>query len=185
MRGDTQTLTQVEFDEADGEKAEAIAAALGFRQTAYTDSSALWGLFCLADNREMHEGCIIKTRELGFLFVQNGEDLHMGYDFEDVKAHGSCDNCGHVHGQPWTLCERCRYPRRFTLAEIEAMPTLRQGHYDNLKIDTGNIHVWLSRVGVKDGMPYNNQVTVHSLTDGIWKPVEEYEATSEPEEGGV
>jgi hypothetical protein len=176
----TQTLTQVEFEGSDFDKAEAIAAALGYSQTAYTSTSALWGLFCLADNAEMHEGCVIKTRELGFLFVQNGEDLHMGYDFEDVKAFGSCDNCGHVHGQEWTLCESCRYPRRFTLEEIRAMPTLQQGQYDNLKIDTGNLRVWLSRLTIEDGQLYNNQVMVQTLGDmddqGIWRTVEEYEA---------
>lgn len=82
----TQTLTQVEFDEADFPKAQAIAAALGFTQTAYTSTSALWGLFCLRDTASDVEGCIIKTRELGFLFVQDGEDLNLGLDFEDVSA---------------------------------------------------------------------------------------------------
>ncbi len=74
----TQTLTQVEFDEADHAKAEAIAKALGYEQYAYTSASALWGLFCLPENpstwrgarQALEGGCIIKTRELGFLFVQ-------------------------------------------------------------------------------------------------------------------
>ena len=78
----TQSLTQVEFEGDDFEKAERIAARLGYTQTAYTSTSALWGLFCLRDNAEMHEGCIIKTRELGFLFVQDGEDLNLGFAFE-------------------------------------------------------------------------------------------------------
>lgn len=86
-----QQLTQVEFGEEDFPKAEAIAKALGFQQTAYTSTSALWGLFCLPENPEYAKpgeatkgGCVIKTRELGFLFVQDGEDLHLGYDFADV-----------------------------------------------------------------------------------------------------
>lgn len=64
----------------------------------------------------------------------------------------------------------------YSLAEIESMPTINQGWTDNLKIDTGTERVWLSRLTVEDGNPYNNQVTVERLTDGCWKTVEEYEA---------
>jgi hypothetical protein len=88
---DTQALTQVEWDEADFEKGERIARSLGYEQTAYTSTSALWGLFCLPENPAYAKrgqattgGCIIKTRELGFLFVQDGEDLHKGYDWNEV-----------------------------------------------------------------------------------------------------
>lgn len=45
-------ITQLEMTERDIEFAEEIAARLGFTQTAYTTSSALWGLFCLRDNPE-------------------------------------------------------------------------------------------------------------------------------------
>lgn len=82
---DTQTLTQVEFEPADFAKAEKIAAALGYEQTAYTSTSALWGMFCQPQappyrkpGDPRHGGCIIKTRELGLLFVQDGEDLDLG-----------------------------------------------------------------------------------------------------------
>ena len=88
----TQALTQLEFEGDDFDRAEKIAAALGFEQTAYTSTSALWGLFCLPENPKYAKpgqatkgGCIIKTRELGFLFVRDGEDLHLGYDFESVS----------------------------------------------------------------------------------------------------
>jgi hypothetical protein len=66
---------------------------------------------------------------------------------------------------------------RYTLAEIEAMPTLHQGQYDDLKQEVpGKLKIWLSRCGVEDGMPYDNQVTVERLIDGVWTTVEEYEA---------
>jgi len=79
----TQLLTQLEFDQADFPRAEAIARHLGYTQTAYTSSSALWGLFCLPENpatwkgprQALSGGCIIKTRELGLMFVQDTEDL--------------------------------------------------------------------------------------------------------------
>lgn len=111
----TQPLTQLEFEDADFRAAERMAKALGYEQTAYTTSSALWGMFCLPESPEhingrrctkcqdrpgldglgrickacggdgwttrphpkaqSRKGCIIKTRELGLLFVQDAEDL--------------------------------------------------------------------------------------------------------------
>jgi hypothetical protein len=73
-----QILTQVEFDEDDFPKAQRIAKRLGYTQTAYTTTSALWGLFCLPDRASHRGGCIIKTLELGMLFVQDYEDLKLG-----------------------------------------------------------------------------------------------------------
>lgn len=63
--------------EADIEFAETIAKSLGFTQTAYTSTSQLWGLFCLPDRAKHKHGCIIKTKELGFLFVADLEDLQL------------------------------------------------------------------------------------------------------------
>jgi hypothetical protein len=77
-------ITPVEFDARDHERAEDLARRLGYEQTAYTSSSALWGLFCSKENpatwrgkpRAIEGGCIIKTREFGLLFVQDLEDLN-------------------------------------------------------------------------------------------------------------
>lgn len=78
----TQPLTQLEFEESDFKLAQRLAKSLGYSQTAYTSTSALWGLFCLPENPRTAKpgeatkaGCIIKTQELGLLFVQNLEDL--------------------------------------------------------------------------------------------------------------
>jgi hypothetical protein len=70
-------LTQLEFSEEDFPLAESVARRLGYTQTAYTTSSALWGLFCLPDRSTQKRGCIIKTKELGLLFVQDLEDMLM------------------------------------------------------------------------------------------------------------
>ena len=75
MTKETPKLTQLEFSEADFVAAEQMAAHLGYSQTAYTSTSALWGMYCLADNARMRSGCIIKTKELGMLFVQDVEDV--------------------------------------------------------------------------------------------------------------
>lgn len=85
-------LTPLEFDPDDHARARQMAEALGYRQTAYTTTSDLWGLFCLPENPEhsggrgigrrhlppYRPGCIIKTKELGLLFVQDVEDLGLG-----------------------------------------------------------------------------------------------------------
>lgn len=64
----------------------------------------------------------------------------------------------------------------FTLAELQDMPVISQGQFDNLLVDDGLFRVWLSRMTVEDGMPYNNQVTVEAMIDGVWSTVEQYEA---------
>jgi len=81
----TQPLTQLEFAPADFPIAHKIARALGYEQYVYTSTSALCGLFCLKENpatwlgarQALTAGCIIKTRELGLLFVQGLEDLNL------------------------------------------------------------------------------------------------------------
>ena len=76
MKNPAPPITQDEFAEKDFEIAEKIARRLGYTQTAYTSTSALWGLFCLPDHADHRAGCIIKTKEFGLLFVQDLEDLH-------------------------------------------------------------------------------------------------------------
>lgn len=73
----TPPLTQLEMTEEDIVIAQRIARALGYTQTAYTSTSALWGLFCLRDRASQRAGAIIRTRELGFVFVQDVEDLNL------------------------------------------------------------------------------------------------------------
>jgi hypothetical protein len=86
-----KNLTMVEFEGEDFESAEKIAKALGYEQFAYTSSSAVIGLFCLPENpayasrgQATMAGVIIKTKELGFLFVQDGEDRHFDWNWRDV-----------------------------------------------------------------------------------------------------
>ena len=81
------SIRQLEFESEDLHKAEAVAAALGYRQTAYTSSSDLWGLYCLPENPEhakgpIRGGCIIKTAQFGLMFVQYLEDLQLKDDMD-------------------------------------------------------------------------------------------------------
>lgn len=79
----TTPLTIQEMTESQIELAEKVAARLGYTQTAYTSTSALWGLFCLNENpatwkgdrQALRRGCLIQTKELGLLFVSDLEDL--------------------------------------------------------------------------------------------------------------
>lgn len=72
-----QELTQLPFEGKDMENAKSIARAMGYGDsTSYSSSSALVGLFFQGDRAGMREGCIIKTKELGFLVVSTLEDMH-------------------------------------------------------------------------------------------------------------
>jgi hypothetical protein len=92
-------ITPLEFEPDDHAKAQEMAERLGYKQTAYTSTSALWGLFCLNENPSclpraaadylrnkppLTKGCIIKTKEFGLLFVQDREDL--GFDDHAAAA---------------------------------------------------------------------------------------------------
>ena len=63
----------------------------------------------------------------------------------------------------------------YTKRELASMPTLHTGHFDDLKVDKGDLRVWLSRMTVEDGMPYNNQVTVERKINGEWVEVDQYQ----------
>lgn len=70
-------ITALEMTEDEIGFAERIAARLGYAQTAYTSTSGLWGLFCLPDNASHRHGCVILTKEFGFMFVSDLEDLQL------------------------------------------------------------------------------------------------------------
>lgn len=69
--------------------------------------------------------------------------------------------------------------KRFTLSEIEEMEVIHESQTDDLVLEQGQgdgqVRVWVSRMTVSDGMPYNNQVTVEKLTNGAWETIDEYE----------
>ena len=66
---------------------------------------------------------------------------------------------------------------QYTLAELEAMPTLSTSQADDLKIDKpGDYRVWLSRCGVAHGEPFPNKVTVERWTNDKWTEERTYRA---------
>lgn len=62
---------------------------------------------------------------------------------------------------------------RYTVEELEAMPTIHSGQYDDLKIETETMRVWLSRMGPEDGE--TQPITIERLIDGRWEDVTEGE----------
>jgi len=51
---------------------------------------------------------------------------------------------------------------------LQDFPTIHQGHFANLKIDTGQIRVWLSRMTIADGEV--EPVIIEKLVGGVWVP---------------
>lgn len=65
---------------------------------------------------------------------------------------------------------------KYTLTELENMPTITQGQFSNMKYDDGETKILLSRCTIEDGEPYNNKVTVEKLINGNWTITETYQA---------
>lgn len=83
--------------------------------------------------------------------------------------------------------ERGTQVKRYTTAELDALPTLAIGQADSLKVDNGDgVRVWLSRVGKADDdtMPYEHTVYVerYDSATGRWETVETYDGDN-PEGG--
>ena len=57
---------------------------------------------------------------------------------------------------------------------LEPLETLSVGQTCDLKIDTGNSRIWLSRCSTLDGMPFDNMVTVEGLKAGKWVILDTY-----------
>ena len=73
----------------------------------------------------------------------------------------------------------------YTIEDMQGFPTISQGHMDDLKVELWvygvKVRIWLSRMTVEDGMPYNNQVTVEYLDadDWCWRVFDKYEPPTE------
>lgn len=58
---------------------------------------------------------------------------------------------------------------RATTHELESLPTLSKGWCGDLKVDEDGERIWLYRVGLADGAPFENTVQVERLHDGRWE----------------
>lgn len=64
----------------------------------------------------------------------------------------------------------------YSLDYLQSLPTLHVDHFDNLKINTGKVKVWLSRMTITDGMPYDNQVTIEQYINGTYQIIHQFQA---------
>ena len=62
----------------------------------------------------------------------------------------------------------------YTLEQLIALPAITVGQADDLKIDLPRSRVWVSRMTVEDGMPYDHQITLEKLIRGRWVTMHEY-----------
>jgi hypothetical protein len=76
-------ITQLPMTQADIDKAQNVAARMGYKQTVYTSTSAIEGLYCLKENpaygargQITRGGVFFKTAEFGLVFLQDLEDLN-------------------------------------------------------------------------------------------------------------
>jgi hypothetical protein len=64
----------------------------------------------------------------------------------------------------------------YSLQQLKALPTIGDSHFDNLKVETEVMRVWLSRCDVTDGEPYPNKVTIEERVNGSWEITNIYQA---------
>ena len=65
-------------------------------------------------------------------------------------------------------------PWDYPAEQLRGWPTLATGQTCDLKLDTGQMRLWVSRCSVEDGEPYPDKVTVEHLVDGRWVVTREY-----------
>jgi len=61
---------------------------------------------------------------------------------------------------------------RYSAEDLEAMPSLSSGHYDELKVEEGKFRWWVSRLTKADGQTYS--ISVEERLPQGWKVVHQY-----------
>jgi hypothetical protein len=86
----------------------------------------------------------------------------------------------HVDGYVFD-CNPCEGMTVYHPNYLRRMPTLAQGHFDDLKLDTSSTwgspstRYWLSRMTAEDGEKW--QVHVERLRNGCWEHLVSYRVT--------
>tara|TARA_B100000287_G_C20523790_1_gene738068 strand:- start:696 stop:1019 length:324 start_codon:yes stop_codon:yes gene_type:complete len=91
LKEGTKAIHSLEFEDEDWEKAKIFARELGYSQTAYTSHGVFNELACIPDREDYdmgkRGGRIIKTAELGFMFIQLDEDILGCFLEEFIREH--------------------------------------------------------------------------------------------------
>jgi hypothetical protein len=89
--------------------------------------------------------------------------------------------CGDGACVSWELLEQTReeaseFINLYTYEELTEMPSVSEGHFANLKIDTGRVRLWLSRCTAADGCPfeYPIEIEIFNPISGGWVQYADY-----------
>lgn len=108
----------------------------------------------------------------------------------DDTTNGRCAVCDHLAGNPHQL----EVPAELTIDRfvgtpefaipifrtvqnahaspwadlLEMLPTIEAGHTADLKVQTSDLRVWLSRCTTEDGEPFDRTIYVEALRGGRW-----------------
>lgn len=72
-----------------------------------------------------------------------------------------------------------QFLKKYYLEEIEEMPVLHQGQFDNLLLESDEYRLWHSRMTEADGAT-PNQITIEQHTPRGWKIYAKYQAVKRP-----
>lgn len=64
---------------------------------------------------------------------------------------------------------------RLSTEQLVSMDSIQNGHNADLKIDDGQVRVWLSRLSKEDGDPFDNTVYIERYSEGKWVLSEYYD----------
>lgn len=67
----------------------------------------------------------------------------------------------------------------YTLADLNRMSVVSEGHSGNLMVDTGKTRVWLSRLTKEDGAKFDHEVSVETLGPKGWRTITTYGAKAD------
>lgn len=60
----------------------------------------------------------------------------------------------------------------YTKQQLINMPTLFQGHDSDIKYETDDLRIWVSRMMEVDGMEEDNHIMYEVLINGAWHEVD-------------
>lgn len=69
--------------------------------------------------------------------------------------------------------------KSLSIDDINAADVISSAQFDDLLYDKDGLRIWVSRMSIEDGMPYNDQVTIeeYSETKRKWIITNRYEPT--------
>ncbi len=128
---------------------------------------------------DMGNDAMQSPQDVAHALRQIAKDIDPYTDWRSFDSERVRDINGNAVGS-WKIDKRSTdiitSETRYTLEELEVLPTLAEGQTANLKIETETHRVWLNRTGIDDGEQFDNGVCIEHLVNGAWVTINEYEA---------